>query len=136
MREKLQQILDAFDELTARLGDPAVLGDQKEYTRLAKAQSAQKELAEKAREYLSAAEQLDEAKELLKAETDHDMKEFAAEEIKELEAKLPELEEELKIMLLPADPNDDKNIIVEIRAGAGGDEAVTEVAAEAIPELT
>jgi len=123
MREKLQQILAAYDELTARLADPAVLSDQKEYTRLAKAQSSQKELAEKAREYLIAAEQLDDAKELLKAESDPEMKEFAAEEIKELEAKLPALEEELKIMLLPADPNDDKNIIVEIRAGAGGDEA-------------
>jgi peptide chain release factor 1 len=123
MREKLQTILTAFDELTAKLGDPAVLGDQKEYARLAKAQSAQSQLAEKAREYLSAAQQLDEAKEVLRTESDQDMKEFAAEEIKELEARLPELEDELKVMLLPADPNDDKDIIVEIRAGAGGDEA-------------
>jgi peptide chain release factor 1 len=123
MREKLQKTLTAFDELTAKLGDPAVLGDQKEYARLAKAQSAQSQLAEKAREYLSAAQQLDEARDVLRTESDQDMKEFAAEEIKELEAKLPELEEELKIMLLPGDPNDDKDIIVEIRAGAGGDEA-------------
>jgi peptide chain release factor 1 len=123
MRQKLQTILTAFDELTARLGDPAVLGDQKEYARLAKQQRAQTQLAEKAREYLSAAQQLDEAKEVLRTESDHEMKEFASEEIKELEAKLPELEEELKVMLLPGDPNDDKDIIVEIRAGAGGDEA-------------
>ncbi len=100
-----------------------MLGDQKEYARLAKKQRAQTQLAEKAREYLSAAQQLDEAKEVLRTESDHEMKEFAAEEIKELEAKLPELEEELKVMLLPGDPNDDKDIIVEIRAGAGGDEA-------------
>jgi peptide chain release factor 1 len=123
MRSKLQQILDAYEELTAKLGDPAVLGDQKEYTRLAKAQRSQAPLAEKAREFLSAAEELDSAKELLKSETDSDMKEFAAEEIRELEAKLPLLEEELKVMLLPGDPNDDKDIIIEIRAGAGGDEA-------------
>ena len=123
MRQKLQTILTAFDELTAQLGDPAVLGDQKEYARLAKKQRAQTQLAEKAREYLSAAQQLDEAKEVLRTESDHEMKEFAAEEIKELEAKLPELEEELKVMLLPGDPNDDKDTIVEIRAGAGGDEA-------------
>lgn len=123
MREKLQKIINAFEELTARLGDPAVLGDQKEYARLAKEQRSQAPLAEKAREYLSAAAQLDEAKEVLKTETDPEMKDLASEEIKELEQRLPELEDELKVMLLPGDPNDDKDIIVEIRAGAGGDEA-------------
>ena len=123
MREKLQKMLSNYDELTAKLGDPAVLADQKEYTRLAKEQRSMAPLAEKAREYLSAAEQLDEARALLRNESDHEMKEFAAEEIKELEAKLPEFEDELKVMLLPTDPNDDKDIIVEIRAGAGGDEA-------------
>ena len=66
---------------------------------------------------------MDEARELLKQESDPEMREFAAEEIKELEARLPVLEDELKVMLLPGDPNDDKDIIVEIRAGAGGDEA-------------
>jgi peptide chain release factor 1 len=123
MREKLQRILDMYEELTAKLGDPAVLADQKEYTRLARQQRSQAQLAEKAREYLAAADQLDEARELLRSESDQDMKEFASEEIKELEAVLPALEEELKVMLLPGDPNDDKDIIVEIRAGAGGDEA-------------
>ena len=123
MREKLQRILDFYIELTAKLGDPAVLADQKEYTRLARQQRSQAQLAEKAREYLAAAEQLDEVREILKTASDQEMKEFAAEEAKELEARLPELEEELKVMLLPSDPNDDKDIIVEIRAGAGGDEA-------------
>src|SRR5512133_1222695 len=101
MREKLQTILTAFDDLTAKLGDPAVLADQKEYARLAKAQRAQSQLAEKAREYLSAAQQLDEAREVLRTESDQDMKDFASEEIQELETKLPELEDELKVMLLP-----------------------------------
>ena len=123
MREKLQKILATYEELTSKLSDPAVLGDQKEYARLAKRQSAQAPLAEKSREYLAAAEQLDEAKEILRSESDPEMKEMASEEAKQLEAQLPGLEEELKTMLLPADPNDDKNIIVEIRAGAGGDEA-------------
>ena len=123
MREKLQRILTTYNELTTNLSDPAVLGDQKEYARLAKMHRAQTPLADKAKEYLEAASQLDEAKEILRSETDPEMKEFASEEAKELEAKLPELEEELKIMLLPSDPNDDKDIIIEIRAGAGGDEA-------------
>jgi peptide chain release factor 1 len=123
MRSKLQNMLDNYTELTAKLGDPAILADQTEYTRLAKLQRSQAQLAEKAREYLKAAEQLDEARELLKQESDPDMREFAAEEIRELEARLPVLEDELKVMLLPGDPNDDKDIIVEIRAGAGGDEA-------------
>jgi peptide chain release factor 1 len=123
MRSKLQNMLDNYTELTAKLGDPAILSDQTEYTRLAKLQRSQAQLAEKAREYLKAAEQLDEARELLKQESDPEMREFAAEEIKELEAQLPVLEDELKVMLLPGDPNDDKDIIVEIRAGAGGDEA-------------
>ena len=123
MREKLQRIIDTYNELTAQLADPAVMTDQKQYGRLAKKHRAQEPLAEKALESLTAASQLEEAKEVLRSESDPEMKEFAADEIKELEANVPALEEELKVMLLPGDPNDDKNIIVEIRAGAGGDEA-------------
>jgi len=123
MREKLQRIVDAYDELTARLGDPAVLSDQKEYARLAKEHRSQTPLAEKAREYVSLATQLDGAKEVLRTESDPEMKELASEEAKELEAALPPLEDELKVMMLPGDPNDDKDIIIEIRGGAGGDEA-------------
>jgi len=123
MREKLQKLLAAFDELTAKLGDPAIMSDQKEYARLAKEQRSQTQLAEKAREYLSVLDQLDEARDVIKTESDPEMKEFAAEEVKELEARVPALEDELKVMMLPSDPNDDKDIIVEIRGGAGGDEA-------------
>ncbi len=123
MRDKLKKLVVAYDELTAMLGDPVVLADQKEYTRLAREQSAQTPIAEKAREYLSVTQQLDEAKEVLKADHDPEMKEFAAEEAKELEARIPPLEDELRVMMLPADPNDEKDIIVEIRSGAGGDEA-------------
>lgn len=123
MREKLQKILDTYHTLTERLGDPAVLSDQKEYTKLAKEHRSQGPLAEKAQAYLSAHADLDAAKEMLRSESDADMKEFAQEEIKELESRLSKLDEEIKVMLIPGDPNDDKDIIVEVRAGAGGDEA-------------
>ncbi len=120
MQEKLVKIIEAYEDLEARLGDPAVLADQKEYNRLAKEFSDQGPLASKAREYNKGIEDLKEAKEML---SDPDMKEFAQEEIAEIEAKLPQLEEDIKFMLIPADPADEKDIIVEIRAGAGGDEA-------------
>ena len=123
MRSKLEHILATYEALTARLGDPAVLGDQKEYTRLAKEHRSQAPLAEKAREYIAALDELDSAKEMLRTESDADVKEMAAEEIRDIEARLPEMEDDLKVMLLPGDPNDDRDIIVEIRGGAGGDEA-------------
>lgn len=120
MLEKLQKIITAYEELEARLGDPAVLADQKEYNRLAKEFANQGQLATKARDYVQASKDLQEAKEML---GDPDMKEFAQEEIAAIEEKLPRLEEDIKFMLIPADPADEKDIIVEIRAGAGGDEA-------------
>ena len=123
MREKLVSILASYDELTTRLSDPALMGDQKEYARLAKERSARMPLAEKAREYIAALDDLEVAKEMLRAESDPEMKEMASAEIKSIEERLPDFEDELKIMMLPSDPNDDKDIIVEIRSGAGGDEA-------------
>jgi len=123
MREKLERLLASYDELTAKLGDPEVLADQKEYTRLAREQRSQSPLAEKAREYLGVLEELDQAKDVMRTESDPEMKELAADEAKELEARVPGLEDELRVMMLPGDPNDDKDIIVEVRAGAGGDEA-------------
>jgi peptide chain release factor 1 len=123
MREKLDIILAAYDDLTARLADPAVMTDQKEYARLAKEHRAQTPLAEKAREYAAALDALESAKEMLRAEHDADMKEMASDEARSIEERLPKLEEELNVMMLPADPNDEKDIIVEIRGGAGGDEA-------------
>lgn len=120
MLEKLQKIITAYEDLESRLGDPAVLADQKEYNRLAKEFSNQGPLAAKAREYVQASEDLAAAKEML---ADPDMKDFALEEISGIEDKLPALEEDIKFMLIPADPADDKDIIIEIRAGAGGDEA-------------
>ena len=123
MYSKLVKIIEAYKALEKKLGDPEVLSDQKEYTRLAKEHSDQAQLVKAAKNYISLHDQLDAAKEELKTESDSDLKELAQEEIASLEEKLPSLEEDIKFMLLPADPNDEKDIIVEIRAGAGGDEA-------------
>ena len=120
MQEKLKKIITVYEDLEARLGDPAVLADQKEYNRLAKEFSDQGPLAAKARQYLQSFADLKAAKEML---SDADMKEFAQEEIAAIEERLPALEEDIKFMLIPADLADEKDIIVEIRAGAGGDEA-------------
>lgn len=120
MREKLEKIIEAYKELEAKLGDPEVLANQHEYNKLAKNFSDQGPLVAKAREYIQCLDDLAEAKEML---SEPDMKEFAQEEISRIEGKLPRLEEDIKIMLIPSDPADEKNIIVEIRAAAGGDEA-------------
>ena len=120
MRDKLEKIIKGYEELQTKLGDPAVLADQKEYTRLSKEYANQGPLVEKAREYVQACDDIADAKEML---DDPGMKEFAQETISAAESKLPALEEDIKFMLIPSDPADDKNIIVEIRAAAGGDEA-------------
>ncbi len=120
MRDKLEKIIDAYRELEKKMGDPAVVADQKEYAHLAKEFSDQGPLVAKAQQYVQDCEDLDEAREML---GDPELKEFGQEEISRIEAELPALEDEIKVMLIPADPADEKNIIVEIRAGAGGDEA-------------
>jgi len=123
MREKLQSILSSYDEITRKLSDQAVLNDQKEYARLAKEHSDMSPVASKIREYFGVLDGIADAKEMLRSETDAEMKELAKAELDELEERVKPLEDELKVMMLPADPNDEKNVIVEIRAGAGGDEA-------------
>lgn len=120
MRERLESILSSYEELTAQLSDPAVLGDQREYARLAKEHADMTPLATKIREYFDALDRARQAREMLH---DAEMRELAKAEIEELEPEIERLEGELKVMLLPSDPNDEKNVIVEIRAGAGGDEA-------------
>lgn len=123
MREKLEKMIEAYQELEAHLGDPEVLADQHEYTRLAKEHANQADLVKQAREYIAATDDLEGAKELLRSESDPEMKELAQAEIAEQERTIASLEESIKLMLIPGDPNDEKDIIVEIRAGAGGDEA-------------
>ncbi len=123
MREKLESILDSFDGITARLSDPAVLADQKEYARLAKEHADMSPLAAKVREYIAVLDGIAGARDMLRTESDAEMKELAKEELDELEQRVGPLEDELKVMMVPGDPLDEKNVIVEIRAGAGGDEA-------------
>ncbi len=123
MREKLETILSTYEDLNARLGDPDVVNDQTEYVRLAKEHAAMAPLAERIREYFRVLEEIDGARELAHDEADAEMRELATEELKELDERREALEEEMKGMMLPPDPRDDKNIIIEIRAGAGGDEA-------------
>ena len=123
MRDKLEQLIAAYEELEKRMVDPAVVSDPKEYARIAKEHASQADLVAKAREYLTAQEDIEVAKEMLREESDPDEKAMLQEDIAANEAKLPELENEIKIMLIPGDPNDEKDTIVEIRGAAGGDEA-------------
>ena len=122
--EKLAEIETKYDELTAQLGDPAVLADQALYQKTAKAHSELSEVVEKYREWKSIQKSLEETKALLEeASTDAEMKALAHEELEDLEKRQAKVEEELRILLLPKDPNDEKNVVLEIRAGTGGDEA-------------
>ena len=123
MRDKLEKLIAAYEELEEKLGDPSVMADQKEYTRLAKEHASQADLVAKAREYLSALDDIETAKEMLRDTSDADEKEMLQQDISDNEGKLPGLEDDIKIMLIPGDPNDEKDTIVEIRAGVGGDEA-------------
>ena len=120
LRDKLVKVIEAYKELQVKMGDPAVLGDQKEYSRLAKEYASQGPLASKAAEYVQAEDDLEAAKEML---DDPEMADFAQEEIASIEQRLPQLEDDIKFMLIPPDPADEKDIIVEIRSAAGGDEA-------------
>ena len=120
MFEKLEAIEKRFEELNEMLQDSEVTSNTENYIKLTKEYSELSELVEKYREYKKYKDQLEEAEELLK---DPEMKELAQMDYEEAKDVLPEIEEQLKIMLIPKDPNDNKNIVCEIRAGAGGDEA-------------
>ena len=123
MGDKLEKIIAAYEELEKKMMDPAIASDPKEYARIAKEHASQAELVAKAREYLQALDDIEAAKEMLHEAADAEEKEMLQEDISENEQKLPGLEDEIKIMLIPGDPNDEKDTIVEIRAGVGGDEA-------------
>jgi peptide chain release factor 1 len=122
--DKLAEIEKKYEELTGQLGDPAVLADPAAYQKTAKAQSALTEVVEKYREWKEIQKSLVETENLLaESSSDEAMKQMAAEEIAGLEKRRGEVEEEIKTLLLPRDPNDEKNVVLEIRAGTGGDEA-------------
>lgn len=123
MFSKLDQVESRYEEVNLSLQRPDIASDQKKYRALMKELADLEKIVLLYRDFKKKTANLKESKELLTAESDPEMKEMIREEIKELENALPTLEDELKISLLPKDPNDDKNIILEIRAGAGGDEA-------------
>ena len=120
MFEKLEDVEKRFEEISKKISDPEVIARQSEWQKLMKEHASMVDVVEKYREYKKANENLEQAKEML---NDKELKELAEAEIEEIKAKLPKIEEELKILLIPKDPDDDKNIICEIRAGAGGEEA-------------
>ena len=121
--DKLRSVEQTFEELTRRLGDPDIATNPGELQKIAKARSSLEETVNTYQDWKTATEELAGAKDILKESNDPEMKEMAALEVDELEEKLEQLENRLKILLLPRDPNDDKNIMLEIRAGTGGDEA-------------
>jgi peptide chain release factor 1 len=123
MFERLDQIEARYEELTQALASPEVINDSAKYQKTAKAHSEIAPIVEKYREYKDLKRGIAESEALLADETDADMRAYAEEELAKLEARIVTVEEELKVLLLPKDPNDEKNVILEIRAGTGGDEA-------------
>lgn len=121
--EKLEGIKKRYDELTELIVQPEIIADNKEWTRLVKERSTVEPVALAYERLCSCEKEISDARELAETETDEEMKAMAAEEIDALTAEREEIVSKLRILLLPVDPNDDKNVIVEIRAGAGGDEA-------------
>ena len=123
MFDKLEDLVDRLASVLEELNDPNVVNDQKRFRSLMKEQNELAPIVEKYNEYKEAKQNIEESLEILEEETDEEMRELAKEELAESKARVEELENEIKILLIPKDPNDDKNVIVEIRAGAGGDEA-------------
>jgi peptide chain release factor 1 len=123
MFERLDQIEARYEELTQALASPEVIGDSSKYQKTAKAHSEISAVVEKYREYKDLKKGIAESRALLADEKDPEMRAYAQEELDKLEARVGSVEEELKVLLIPKDPNDEKNVILEIRAGTGGDEA-------------
>lgn len=120
LQDKLQRFINRYNEINDLLVSPDILSDIKKMTDLSREQSGISKVVDAANEYNQILTDIEENRMLL---GDHELADLAKEELRELETRKPELEEEIKILLLPTDPNDDKNIFVELRAGAGGDEA-------------
>lgn len=123
MFDKLEDLLARFDEIMNELNEPGVAENQNRFRMLMKEQSDLTPIVEAYREYKKCNETVEDSIAMLETESDEEMRDMLKEELNEAKRRIDELENELKILLLPKDPNDDKNVIVEIRAGAGGDEA-------------
>jgi len=123
MFERLDQIEARYEDLTRVLASPEVINDSAKYQKTAKAHSEITPIVEKYREYKDLTRGIADSKAMIATEKDAEMKAYAQEELQKLEARVGGIEEELKVLLLPKDPNDEKDVILEIRAGTGGDEA-------------
>ena len=123
MLEKLKGIKERDEQLTALLSDPAVIGDQNRYRELSKEQAGLTDIVNAYDEYMAADAEIESCRAMLEEADDAAMREMIHEELNGLSAKEHELSEQLKVMLLPKDPNDDKDVIIEVRAGTGGEEA-------------
>ena len=123
MFDKLRQLEERYAELHRRLSEPQVIGQASEYARIAKAAAELSEVVEKFGDYKGVLQRLSEARHIVAEDADREMRELAQAEVDALVGQQSRLEEELRALLLPRDPNDDRNVFVEIRAGAGGDEA-------------
>src|SRR4051812_10915659 len=119
--DRLQAVEDRYDRLNELLSDPSIVNDPKKLRDYSKEQSDIQDTVHAYREYKVVREQLKEARDMLDEKLDSDMREMVKEEMGELEDQVEELEARLKILLIPKDPNDDKNVIMEIRGAAGGD---------------
>jgi peptide chain release factor 1 len=123
MFDKLEGIERKYEELTTQLSDAELLADQQRYTKVTKQHRDLEEVVAKYRQFCTIEQGISDSKEMLEVESDEEMLELARAELAELEAQRNKVEEELKVLLIPKDPNDEKNVILEIRAGTGGDEA-------------
>lgn len=121
--EKLEGLVSRFEEVSTLITDPNVIGDQKRYVKLTKEYKELSNLMAARKEYIQCFQNAEEAKSMIQSDPDPEMKEMAREELAEAERRIPELEEEIKLLLVPADPEDGKNVVLEIRGGTGGDEA-------------
>lgn len=121
--EKLEGLVPRFEEVSTLITDPNVIADQKRYVQLTKEYKNLEDIMKARQEYINAVEGIEEAKDIITNEEDPEMKDMAREELSENEKKIPELEERIKLLLIPADPEDGKNVTLEIRGGTGGDEA-------------
>lgn len=123
MLDKLMVLEDKYKELSEKVADPEIISDQPTWQKLMKENSGLEPIVMKYREYRKVNETIAESKQILEEESDEDLRELAKMELSEAESQIAEIEDELKLLLVPKDPNDEKNVIVEIRGGAGGDEA-------------
>ena len=123
MFDRLDDILIRFEEILEELNNPYVVEDQARFRKLMKEQTDLTPIVEAYKEYKGAKQDVEDSLSLLEGENDEEMREMLKEELSSAKEKIAELEKRLKVLLLPKDPNDDKNVIVEIRAGAGGEEA-------------